>query len=260
MKIDKKKGIGCLVLIIVWLAIAIPYRCAHPTHKDATSDQPTAEQIAEKIACYYTFEDSDGLNRIKDSLHVLYPEAPQNDSVEKYIKLLHEKHTEFLTRCSRSFTQLRKEEDKFDHSIWYRNSLFTHDANSNHLSLYIGQKDNTIWLRLLVSYYGSDWIFFDKAQLLIGNLTCTIPFDKYKDKETDNSGGMVWEWIDVPVDEPLITGISILGTADKATLRLSGKYNHERDITPVEKKAFQQVLDGYEYLYANGNTGIEPPH
>ena len=85
---------------------------------------------------------------------------------------------------------------------------------------------------------------------------------KYKDKDTDNSGGVVWEWIDVPVDESLLIGIHNLASSELTTckLRLSGKYTDERDITPTEKAAFQQVLDAYEYLYANGNTGIEPPH
>lgn len=260
MKIDKKKGtIGCLALILVWLAIAIPYRCAHPLHKDAaTGEQPTAEQFAKKITWYYTLEDSNGLIRIKDSLRTLYPDAPQNDSVDKYISLLHEKHTTFLARCAKAFSQLRKDDDKFEHTTWYKNSLFTHEASSDHLSLYIGQKENDIWLRLFISYYGDDWIFFDKAQLLIGNYSCTIPFNKYEDKDTDNSGGKVWEWIDVPVDETLITSIGALGTADKATLRLSGKYSDERDITSIEKKAFQQVLDGYMHLLSQGNTGIIP--
>jgi hypothetical protein len=259
MKIDKKKGIGCLVLVFVWLVIAIPYRCAHPIQKDtATGDIPTAEQIAKKMHWHHTFEDTTALIRIKDSLQALYPDAPQLDTVNNYIAELRTTLAQRATKQEKAFSQLKKNEDKFERTTWYKNSYFTHDASSNHLSLYIGQKENDIWLRLFISYYGSDWIFFDKVQLLIDNYSCTIPFNQYKDKDTDNSGGKVWEWIDVPVDETLITSIGTLGTADKASIRLSGKYSDERDITPTEKKAFQQVLDGYMHLLSQGNSGITP--
>lgn len=223
-----------------------------------TDNAPTLAETCKGMHFAYGAEDTTTLIIIQKELKRSFPDAPQLDTVTTYINKLREKFVVINKQRAEAFSKLRKKNDKFEHTTWYKNSYFTHDANSNHLSLYIGQKENDIWLRLKISYYGDDWIFFDKAQLLIGNYTCTIPFDKYEDKDTDNSGGKVWEWIDVPVDETLITSIGALGTADKASIRLSGKYSDERDITSIEQKAFQQVLDGYMHLLSQGYSGIIP--
>ena len=58
-------------------------------------------------------------------------------------------------------------------------------------------------LRLKMSYSGDDWIFFKNAYLSYNGNTREISFNEYQEKESDNSGGEVWEWIDVSIDDYL---------------------------------------------------------
>ena len=259
---SKKKKFYLIILAIIGALFVASY-VKHLIQGDAKQEKSEKTDVSE--ACKgmhlaYGAEDTTALILIQEELQKNYPDAPQLDTVTTYLKELRDKYAVINAQRAESFRKLTKDEDKFEHTTWYKNSLFTHNANSNHLSLYIGQKENDIWLRLFISYCGDDWIFFDKAQVLMNDYACTIPFDRHKDKDTDNSGGKVWEWIDVPVDEVLMQGICNLASPELTTckLRLSGKYAHERDITPAEKKAFQQVLDGYMYLLSQGNTGIAP--
>lgn len=59
-KKDKKKGnkklIGCLVLILIWLAISIPYRCTHPIQKSAVeNNQPRRKPSSKSSTATCTY-------------------------------------------------------------------------------------------------------------------------------------------------------------------------------------------------------------
>ena len=56
-----------------------------------------------------------------------------------------------------------------------------------------------------MSYTGDDWIFFENAYLSYDGNTREVSFNKYNDKESDNSGGKVWEWIGKIGDIDIIT-------------------------------------------------------
>ena len=115
-------------------------------------------------------------------------------------------------------------------------------------SLYIGKDDSRVWLRLKMSYYGDDWIFFDSAYLSYEGNTHTISFDKYRDKETENDGGMVWEWLDVNVDSDLLSYLRRFVKGNNPKMRLSGKYTETRNLSGKEIKAMQEILLAYDVL------------
>lgn len=76
-----------------------------------------------------------------------------------------------------------------------------------------------------MSYLGNDWIFFKKAYLSYDGSTKIITLDKYDNKETDNSAGKVWEWIDVSLDDSMIDFLQESSESDNAKMILSGKYS-----------------------------------
>ena len=88
-------------------------------------------------------------------------------------------------------SKVKKDVDEASGITWYENSYFVHYHNSNNLSIYIGQKGKKVALRLLISYQGKDWLFFDHAYLAYDDQTMEIPFDVYKEKKTD-SKDLVW--------------------------------------------------------------------
>ena len=145
-------------------------------------------------------------------------------------------------------SKLRKKHDDVSNITWYYNPYFTHYNNTNRTSIYIGKKDNEIWLRLKMSYNGDNWIFFEEAYLSYDGNTREISFDKYENKESDNGSGGVWEWIDVPVDNGLLSYLKDMVKGKTIKMRLSGKYTKTRNLSPAEVNGIKDILLAYDVL------------
>lgn len=167
---------------------------------------------------------------------------------DRILKEEERKRAEMEAKRLASLKKLRKKFDDVSGVTWYYNPYFTHYNNSNLTSVYIGEKESTIWLRLVMSYEGDDWIFFEKAYLSYDGNTKEIVFNKYDDKKTDHDGGNVWEWIDTSLGNSDISFLKNLAESPSAKMRLSGKYTKTRNLTANEKRAIQDVLSGYEVL------------
>lgn len=149
-------------------------------------------------------------------------------------------------------TKLRKTYDDVSGITWYENPYFTHYDNINSTSICIGKSGSSVWLRLKMSYKGEDWIFFENAYLSYDGNTKQIYFNKYDDKESDNSGGSVWEWIDVSVDNSMLAFLKKMVNGKSLKMRLSGKYTKTKTLSSTEIKALKDVLLAYDVL-VNGN-------
>lgn len=99
-----------------------------------------------------------------------------------------------------------------------------------------------------MSYQGDDWIFFEHAYLSYDGNTKEIIFNKYDDKETDNGGGGVWEWIDLTVTKDVELFLREFAKSKNAKMRLTGKYTKTRNLTYNERKGILDVLSGYDAL------------
>ena len=140
------------------------------------------------------------------------------------------------------------EHDDISGITWYYQPYFMHYNNRNLTSIYMGEKDSEIWLRLKMSYYGDNWIFFETAYLSYEGNTFDVLFDKYENKETENAGGEVWEWIDVPVEETTIAFLEKFAQSTEAKMRLTGKYEETRNLSQDEKDGITDILNGYYAL------------
>ncbi|WP_321282135.1 hypothetical protein [Marinifilum fragile] len=148
----------------------------------------------------------------------------------------------------KALKKLKKSFDDVSGNTWYYNPYFTHYNNKNLTSLYIGKSDSYSWLRLKMSYQGSNWIFFERVYLSYDGNTKEVIFDKYDDKETENSGGGVWEWIDVSVSKDLLKFLRDFSQSPNAKMRLSGKYTETRNLTWNERQGIRDVIKGYDAL------------
>lgn len=148
--------------------------------------------------------------------------------------------------------RLKKDYDDVSNITWYKNPYFTHYNNSFKTSIYMGQSDvNGAWLRLKMSYTGSDWLFFTNAYLSYEGNTKEFKFNKYDDKTTDHDSGEIWEWIDIYLDKSDITFLRKFCKSKKAKMRLSGKYTKTRTLSYKERKGIEDVLKGYDALNSN---------
>lgn len=191
------------------------------------------------------------LKIIKDKLEKYHPESEQyqrvTDLISKFeAEQLKKAEAEKEARM-KAVSKLRKKYDDINHITWYKNPYFNHYTNTNYTSIYIGQSKSSVWLRLMMSYEGDDWIFFDSAYLSYDGNTYEVPFNKYNDKQTDNDT-RVWEWIDVTVTDDMLAFLTKMVNGKSVKMRLSGKYTHTRNLTSTEIKAIKDVLLAYDVL------------
>ena len=151
-------------------------------------------------------------------------------------------------RRAKAVSKLKKKYDDVSGITWYKNPYFTHYTNSNHTSVYIGKEGSSVWMNLLMSYEGENWIFFERAFLSYDGNTYEVQFNEYENKKTENSGGDVWEWVTVEVDEPLLVFLKKMVKGKTLKMRLTGKYSHTRNLTSTERKALEDVLLAYDVL------------
>jgi len=148
----------------------------------------------------------------------------------------------------KALKKLKKEHDDISGNTWYYQPYFTHYNNRNLISIYMGDNGYSRWLRLKMSYNGDNWIFFENAYLSYEGNTKTIYFNEYQDKKSDNSGGSVWEWIDVSVTTDIESFLREFAKSKDAKMRLSGKYTKTRNLTGNERQGILDVLNGYDAL------------
>ena len=196
--------------------------------------------------------DSLKLREIETVLQKYHPESKELQKVSSYRKQIDaqirkEKEAEKRKRLQ-AVNRLIKKKDEMSSFIWYFNPYFTHYENTNRVSIYISKISDLMWLRMKMSYTGDDWIFFENAYLSYDGNTKGISFDKYKEKESDNSGGEVWEWIDIAVEDDLLEFLRAMVNGKSVKMRLSGKYSKTRDLSVNEIKAIKDVLLAYDVL------------
>lgn len=138
--------------------------------------------------------------------------------------------------------QMRRSKDEV------RNIYFWTDKTSpvkwaDSIYLYVVTKNGyEPTIRMYVSYYGSDWIFWSN---LILNIDGHVYESKMRGVNNDNTN-MVYEWIDVvPSDSQLIL-LEMVANSETTLLRLEGHYKHDFEVTPTQKHALLNVLSVYE--------------
>ena len=148
-----------------------------------------------------------------------------------------------------SLDLLIKDHDDISGITWYKQNEFVHYYNTNLTSIYIGEKGDSVWLRLKMSFTGNDWIFFERAYLSYEGNTLEIKFNEYENKKTEIlSGGSVAEWIDVTVNKKDTPFLKALANSSVAKMRLEGKHTRDRLLSEKERKGILEVLKGYEVL------------
>ena len=211
------------------------------------------EKLCSNIDELFKQGNKSALSDIYNKLQKYHPESEQFRKVALYIKTIDEnerkqRETEKTERLQ-AVNKLKKKYDDITGRTWYSNPYFTHYNNTNLASIYIGtEKGKKPWLRLEMSYYGEDWIFFEKAYLSYDGNTKEIYFNEYRDKKTENSGGHVWEWVDVSADDSMIRFLNEMVKGKDVKMRLSGKYTKTRNLTTKEINGIKDVLLAYDVL------------
>ena len=219
-------------------------------------------KLLAQAEAFYKQQDVFGLGQIHMLAQQHHPEAKATHSIkalveqlrkfkEAEIERLHKLKQDSIAKAEAArlavVKRLKKNYDDVSGTIWYEQPYFVHYNSQNLASLYIGENDKSVWLRLKMTYAGADWIFFKNAYLSYDGKTLEVVFNEYKDKETQVSSG-VQEWIDVSVDNSMFTYLKEFVQAKEPKMRLSGKYTRTRTLSTNEIKGMRDVLLAYEVL------------
>ena len=218
-----------------------------------------AEKLSARMKLSFERKDYDDCKNIYHEMEKRHPDSELFSDVkkiyEKVINIENKKAEELRLRKERerkeklrSLNKLKKRYDDVSGITWYEQPYFVHYNNLFRTSIYIGQNNSQIWLRLKMSYQGDNWIFFNAAFLSYEGNTREIYFDEYKEKKTDNGYSGVWEWIDVSVPDDLIPFLREFATSKRAKMRFSGKYTRTRTLSAKERQGIIDVLNGYDAL------------
>lgn len=221
--------------------------------------QNGADRLFVKMQNLYSEKKFDELKQIYTLFQEKHLDSELYNDVKKIydevIKLEKEEEERILAENEKkrqsklaSLKKLKKEVDDISGVTWYKQSYFVHYTNTNLISIYLGQRDKSVTPRLIMSYTGDDWIFFENAYLSYEGNTLEIKFDKYRNKETENKGGQVWEWIDVAINSTELDFLRKFAESGDAKMRLSGKYSKTRNLSVNERQGIIDVINGYDLL------------
>lgn len=233
--------------------------------KDLEKYENDPGKLLQEIKDAFDEENNDKLENSWNNIIKFHPQSIERVEAEKIYKLNKQRIEERLSQEKQlkekeekerlaSLNRLKKKFDDVSGVTWYQNPYFIHYNNINSTSIYIGKDDDSVWLRLKMSYEGDNWIFFEKAYLSYDGNTIDIPFNYYNDRKSENDGGSVWEWIDVSVDSATLSFLRKMVNSKSAKMRLSGKYTETKTLTPKEINAIKDVISGYDILLSGSSN------
>lgn len=154
-------------------------------------------------------------------------------------------------RLQEATSAMRKSYDEVHGVSFYIDKTSSEFSNTKEFSLYIVVPDDTRkkpYLRMQVKWTGEKWLFIDEYTFKADDKVINYSVS-YSDVKRDNSHGVVWEYIDVVVNNRESAVIHGVLEAEKTIIRHSGDMYHEdRVISNKEKEALQRVLDAFEAL------------
>lgn len=194
-------------------------------------------------------------SKIKEATEA-YDKLPKEakDLVTNYSALTNAK-TEFSAikkqavkdKMNNALSKLNKKYDDVRGITFYESPSSPQYADTRSFVLpYIGMRsDDDAWLCLSADYTGKDWIFY--SELIINadgsrfSKTCSS-----SDINRDNDGGVVWEYYNSGATDSDIEWLKAVANANNATIRFSGKYSYDLNVSESDKQAIKDVLDAYE--------------
>lgn len=135
--------------------------------------------------------------------------------------------------------------DEFKKITWVEHKNIPKYTNSWGFYTYIGiNDDGSIFERLVIRYYGDNWLFV--KEILIKADDFTFQITGKMDRDNDSK---VWEWMDVEPDDTQLAMIAAVISAKTTKVRFEGdKYYKDRTLTQNEIKGLKDTQEYYSLL------------
>lgn len=120
-----------------------------------------------------------------------------------------------------------------------------HKKESGNFYPYLSLKNGFLNMRLVASYDGKDWVFFDKIVLLANGKTYEI---NYNTTDTSVGSGYVYEIGDIRVNEDMLNILKEFSVSDLVEIRFSGKRIYDKKLNKYEMQVLKETLELYDKL------------
>ena len=141
---------------------------------------------------------------------------------------------------------LDKKGDDMTEWTWYRDPVAAKQVLGKYVRFYFGQKRGGTSigpLRLKVQYEGSDWVFAKRLTIKVDETLMDLRSD-YSEWKHENSGGTVWESLDIPISYEHPEIAKALANAKAIKIRFNGDDKQADFVVP------QKQIDGLKRVYA----------
>ena len=149
-----------------------------------------------------------------------------------------------------ALARLTKKPDSVENINWYYPSSYPKYINVRNFVLpYLGERDGTMWIRLVFDYAGNDWIFMDQAIINVdGQVIDTINFD-YSDVDRDVwTGAKLSEVADISPSTSQINTLRKIAESNTATIRFKGDKQCDFEISAKDKQGIKDILAVYDAM------------
>ncbi|CAL7899720.1 hypothetical protein MWF99_09295 [Fusobacterium necrophorum] len=179
---------------------------------------------------------------------------------ERELKEKQEKMRKIENKFKEAMQNIEKEYDEFNNITWFESKnidgekfsketeisvtrVFLYGSQYGRLGEYA---DN---VRLVLRYYGDDWIFFDKVIILADGERKEFQLNVYKAKREVVKGGFfgrVYEEYDIAIGEDDMDFFLKVANSNTAKVRFSGKYDRDFYLNSNEKYIIKNILTAYK--------------
>lgn len=146
-------------------------------------------------------------------------------------------------------SKLRWEPDAINGITYYFHKEQPFYDNSRSYALpYMGNRDNSYWLRWKILYTGDDWCFWTNLTFSVDGQNYYHAYD-YFEVTRDNQGGDVWEYVDISVDEGEKILLEKIANSERTIIRFEGKNRYyDLWVSDEDKQAIKDILTAYDLL------------
>lgn len=143
-----------------------------------------------------------------------------------------------------AFEMLSARYDKKDKILWYRDGSSPEFESASGFYLYLGKRDDEVWMRIRVQFSGAEYLFVN--QLLIETDNNGYSFVPKEQVQRNHGNNLVWEWMDESFDPEMYDMFHDMAYAKKTNIRFMGTNSfEERALSAEEKEAMKKVLNAY---------------
>lgn len=210
------------------------YKAKYPNSSRLKDFERIKQEAIEKI-------EEKEKERIKKEKQIEKLKEEEAKRLEKE-KIIEEKRMEVKKEIFSILNNLSQKYDEFQDVTWVTNKRV-----ENNISVYGGFQGKTytkpMFYRLVVSYTGKDWIFFDNMIVITDSGKYTIDFPKLEQK-TDVGYGYVYETYDVFLDNTNKGIVRSMANSDNVKIRLKGRENvYDFTLTKADKAGLKAMID-----------------